>query len=165
METAAIAPPAQSARHLRMLANAAIFGAAWLIGNAIVASGEESLEVFFLYIFAFTPAFCVVLLIHGGWRVVPATLGASGAIIAIAAGVTWLDGTPLDSRDIWPLLCSGASFGLPAGSYFLSRSAGHGRAWHLVSRALWYTGLITAGMMASILSHGISDFLVRHHWL
>lgn len=165
METAAIESPAHSSRHLRMLANAAILGAAWLIGNVIVASGEESLEVFFLYLFAVTPALCIILLIHGGWRVVPATLGATGAMIALAAGMTRLDGTHLDSRDIWPLICCGASFGLPAGAYFLPRSAGHGRVWRWVAQALWYVGLITAGMMSSVVSYSISSVLVSHHWL
>lgn len=95
----------------------------------------------------------------------PATLGAVGALILLYVGAAWLEGVQLDVGELLLLACYGACFGLPAGALWLPSNEGRNRIWRVVATVLWYCGLVTAGMMSSVLAAGIAEILVRWKWL
>jgi hypothetical protein len=151
--------PTSRPRWVRLFIDFAFFAAGIVLANLIVSYRLEWPIPYG------APVLCVVLLIHGGWRVVPATLGVGGLMAAVSIGLTWWDGVYLDSRDIWPTISIGASFGLPVGAYFLPSAVGRHRVWGIVSILLWFAGLLMAGFMSAALWYWVAEKLALGKWL
>jgi len=159
MEVARTSDSFEYAKVVRAFGYFAIFAAAWLFTNSKIANEALTPTPFV------GAALCLVLLIHGSWRVVPATMGAAALSIGIAIGPDYLDGVRFGVNDIGHILVFGACFGLPAGAYVLSRTESRSRARRAISQFLWIASLIIVGIMGAALAHGLADFLVRRNWL
>lgn len=159
MELARTSAPFEYATVLRAFGYFAIFAAAWLFTNSEIANEALTPTPFV------GATLCLVLLIHGGWRVVPATVGGAALSIVMAVGPDYLDGVRFGANDVFDILAFGACFGLPAGAYMLPRNEDHNRVWRTVSQFLWIASLIILGIMGAALAHGLADFLVRRNLL
>lgn len=144
----------------RWLGYFAVFAIAWHVTNFVSLDRAEVVIEKFPFIQVNTIVF-VALLIHGGWRVVPAACAGIFVVLTALTCIQYLGGDLPTAKELWEGAMFCAPFGIATGGMALKWQRDHGKQWKAVAIFLQLYGLVTAGLMLSFLSSAIADEIGR----